>query len=251
MKSASTSTPRRNAGFAGYIVDLDGTLTVARGLTRGARELIAATGGAYIVASNNSSHSPSGLAAELAALGLPVPPTHIVLAGATAIDLIADEKPGARVMLLGSPALTAFAVAAGLEPVDDRPDVVMLARDESFTYAKLRRAANAVLRGAELVATNADPAHPGGGSEVVPETGALLAALRACCGDAPCRVIGKPEPRLFMEALRRLGTAPDLTLVIGDNPATDGVGAERLGMPFLLVRDSDTTAAIAALSAAA
>jgi HAD superfamily hydrolase (TIGR01450 family) len=244
------STPPRATRFAGYVIDLDGTLTLAQGLTRGARELIARVRDAYVVVSNDSSHTPSGLADELADLGLPVPPTRIVLAGAATIDLIADEMPGARVMLFASPALSALAVAAGLELVDERPDVVVLARDESFTYAKLCRAANAIRRGAGLVVTNLDLTHPGHGRDVVPETGALLAALRACCSDVPYRVVGKPEPRLFIEALRRLGTPPESTLVIGDNPATDGRGAKKLGMPFLLVRDGDAKAAAAALDAA-
>jgi len=230
-----------------YVIDLDGTLAAGGCLTRGAGELIAATGGAYVVVSNNSSHSPCGVADELAACGLAIPPERIVLAGAVTLTLLASERPGARVMLLGSTAMAEMAVAAGMRLVEDDPDMVVLARDEQFSYDRLLRAANAVRGGAELVATNADPSHPGKDGRIVPETGALLAALKACCGPLTHRTIGKPGPVLFTEALRRLGTAPARTLVIGDNAATDGLGAQRLGMPFLQVHDCDAAAAAALL----
>jgi len=237
------------AAIDACVIDLDGTLTVGERPTRGARELLAAIGGAYVVLSNDSSHSPAGLALELAALGLDTPVERIVLAGAETIRLLGQERPGAHVLLLASPALEQLAVAQGLVLAPDRPQLVVLARDERFSYERAANAVNAVLRGAQLVATNADLTHPGADGSIVPETGALLAALRACCPQAPCRVIGKPEPYLFVEALRILGTRPERTLVIGDNPATDGAGAQRLGMPFLRVRDCDVTAAAALVRA--
>lgn len=230
-------------------IDLDGTLTVGAGLTRGALELIAATGDAFVVLSNNSSDTPAGLAEKLAALGLQVPAARVVLAGAETVRLLAVEHPGARILLLGSPELEGLAAAAGLVLTMDQPDIVVLARDERISYDRIARAANAVRCGARLVATNADLTHPGPRGSVVPETGALLAAVRACCPEAACRVIGKPEPCLFVEAVRLLGTCPGRTLMIGDNPSTDGAGAQRLGMPFLQVRDCDVTDAAAAVRA--
>ncbi|MNT76866.1 putative hydrolase YutF [compost metagenome] len=56
-----------------------------------------------------------------------------------------------------------------------------------------------------------------------------------CAGVAPALVVGKPEPTLFVEGLRRLGARAGETLVIGDNPLTDARGAVRLGMRYLLV----------------
>lgn len=230
-----------------FIIDLDGTLSVGDGLTRGATRLIAATGGAYVVLSNNSSHDPEGLARELAERGLVLAPERIVLAGAAAVRLLAAERPRCRVMLVGSRPIANLAAREGLQLTDDDPQVVLLARDEQFSYEKLSGAANAILRGAELVVTNTDRTHPGPGGGVVPETGALLAALQACCGPVPFRTIGKPGRALFDEALRILGTAPASTWVIGDNPDTDGAGAARLGMPFLLVRDGDADSAASAI----
>lgn len=50
--------------------------------------------------------------------------------------------------------------------------------------------------------------------------------------------IGKPDPRAFHEACRRLGSAPQATLYVGDELETDPLGAAGAGMPAAwLVRD--------------
>lgn len=228
---------------AAYILDLDGTLWRGGRPMPGAAELLRRLEGRYVVASNNSTDDAAGLSQRLAAIGLMVPPSRLVLAGETAVALTAAWHPGARVLLLGSPVLRRLALRAGLRLDEEAPQVVVLARDTGFTYDRLCAAADALLGGARLVVANPDLTHPASGGLVVPETGSLLQAVLACAGDVPRRVVGKPEPPLFEEALRRLGATAAGTLVIGDNPATDGAGAERLGCGFLLIGDHPAAAA--------
>ena len=69
---------------------------------------------------------------------------------------------------------------------------------------------------------------------------------------------GKPDPRAFHEACRRLGTDPSRTGYVGDEPRTDPLGAHDAGMPAAwLVREPEPTspvtpagAAVAAVAAA-
>ncbi len=57
---------------------------------------------------------------------------------------------------------------------------------------------------------------------------------------------GKPDPRAFHEACRRLGTEPARTLYVGDELETDPLGAADAGMPAAwLVRDGAPDAAAA------
>ncbi|WP_163544577.1 HAD family hydrolase [Occultella kanbiaonis] len=42
--------------------------------------------------------------------------------------------------------------------------------------------------------------------------------------------VGKPDPRVFLEACRLLGTAPEETIYVGDELDTDGRGAQRAGL---------------------
>lgn len=224
------------AGAAGYLVDLDGTLMSGRSALPGAVELVERLAERLVIVSNDAEHTPGQLAARLRAARLPVPAERIVLAGTTALELVASEQPRSKVMLIASIALRRYARCLGLHVTHERPDAVVLARDRSFTYAKLMSAANAVRAGARVVICNPDRTHPGIAGDVVPETGALAAALLACTGPVPHRVIGKPEPALFLKGMALLGIDPHECVVIGDNPDTDGLGAKRQGLRYLRAR---------------
>lgn len=226
----------------GYLLDLDGTLIGGQALLPRARGLLDAAAGRFAILSNDAEHTPDQLGRMLRRLGVRLPVERIVLAGTAALDEVAASHPGGRVMVLASAALRGYARRRGLQPVEERPDVVVLGRDRRFTYAKLAAAANAVCAGAELVVANPDGRHPGPNGEAVPETGALLAAVLACAGPVPFRVIGKPEPSLFLRSLALLGIAARDAVMVGDNPETDGLGARRLGMRFHQVGDSPLAA---------
>lgn len=221
----------------GCLADLDGTLVAGGAALFGARDLVRHFGERLVVVSNDAEHTPVQLARRLGALGLPIAPDRILLAGTVALDTIAVERPGARIFLLGGFALHRHARRLGLEPIGvekaEEAEIVLVGRDRGFSFARLAAAANAVRAGAILMAANPDRTHPGRAGRVVPETGALLAAIMACTREVPVRVFGKPEPLLFQRGIARLGVAPSALVVIGDNPETDGAGAERLSLHFV------------------
>jgi HAD superfamily hydrolase (TIGR01450 family) len=220
------------------LVDLDGTLIREDELLDGATDLLDLFRDRFVIVSNNSTHTAAGLARRLARMGLKVEPERIVLAGEQTIDLLRREHPQARLLLAATPMLQRYASAAGCELVTSGADVVVLALDRHFNHARLAVMANQLRLGARMVVTNADDSHPGPGGSVVPETGALMAALVAASGVQPWRIVGKPGPLLLQEGLRRLGAVPASTVVVGDNPATDALGAAQLGMRCLLVGSS-------------
>lgn len=217
------------------LVDLDGTLRLGGRWCLGAERLLERGGERIVVLSNDSEHLPEELSARFTGWGRPLAPERFVLAGATAMEVLAAEMAGreTRVLWLGSPALAGYGARLGLTFVEEDPDIVLVGRDRSLTFDRLERAVTAVTSGARLVACNGDLTHPGADGRRVPETGMIVAAIRAGAGDAPCRCIGKPEPLLFDMALRRLGASASDALMVGDNPATDGAGARRAGIRFL------------------
>ena len=231
----SLFTDARLARARHLLVDLDGTLVRQQEPIAGAAELLAHFDGRYAIVSNNSTHTAPGLAQRLRRLGLRVPPGRSVLAGELTVRQLAREHPGARVLLVASPALQRLARSLGCQQVQAGADFVLLALDMHFNHARLALAANELLRGARLIVSNADATHPGPKGRVVPETGALLAAVVAASGVQPWRVTGKPAPLLFEEGLRCLGARAEDTVVVGDNPLTDAEGARRLGMACVLV----------------
>ena len=60
-------------------------------------------------------------------------------------------------------------------------------------------------------------------------------------------IVGKPSPVMFETALARFGGTAATTIMIGDNPLTDGLGAERAGLRSLLVGPGNPHESIAAL----
>lgn len=221
----------------GWLIDLDGTLVCGDRAMPGAQAFLKACPGRFVVVSNDAEHTPAELAARLRRMGFDIPTNRIVLAGALALDDIATRRPGARLLMLASDGLARHARERGLKPVRARPDIVFLGRDRRFSHARLARAANAVRVGAELVVANPDLVHPGPGGMVVPETGALLAALLACTGPVNYRLVGKPEPALFAAGLALLGHPKQTVAMLGDNPRTDGEGARRFGLRYVEIAD--------------
>lgn len=220
------------------LIDLDGTLIREDEPIEGASDLLAQFRDRYVIVSNNSTHTAKGVARRLARMGLKVEPEHIVLAGEQTVELMRREHPHARMLLAGSAALQRHAFKRGCHLVKTGAEFVVLALDPFFNRARLAVMANQLRNGARLVVTNGDDNHPGPAGSVMPETGALMAALVSASGVQPWRIIGKPGPLLFEEGLRRLDAGAANTVVIGDNPATDALGAAQLGMGCLLVGHS-------------
>jgi HAD superfamily hydrolase (TIGR01450 family) len=219
----------------GILVDLDGTLIIGEEPAPGARRLLAERGDMLAVVSNYSTMTSLAMAARLARMGLDIAPERFCLAGERAIARLAVERPAARVLCLMTAPMRALAEAHGLTLAEDDVDVVLVGRDLDFSYARLERAVRALHFGAGLIVTNLDPTHPGVGQVPVPETGSILAALLAGAPGTRPRVIGKPQPELFLDALRLLGVAPGEALMIGDSPDADLAGASAAGIGCLLV----------------
>ena len=235
--TAQGGAERQMLGAAkGILLDWDGCVAVNNRVMASARKLIAQHAERIAIISNNSTHLPADFAEILEENGLAVPQDRIFLAGVEAVRHVA-ERGAQRVLMLCSPKMRSYARDMGVPLVRDDPDMVVLMRDARFTYAKLEKVANALRDGAALVVANADRTHPGAGDCLVPETGALLAALLACVPDAEMgmTVIGKPGPILFARACARLAIKPQDAVMIGDNPDTDGEGALAFGIRPILV----------------
>ncbi len=157
---------------------------------------------------------------------------------ADADDLITSAQAAASLLHEGDSVLALADGGAreallerGVRLVDRPPaDAVLVGWTHDFTFDTLATAADAVRDGARLIGTNEDPTHPTP-TGLLPGSGALLAAVVTASGRDP-EVAGKPhEP--MTELIRR--RHPDVRLVVGDRPSTDGALAVALGVPFALV----------------
>ncbi len=225
--------------LAAWLIDLDGVVYRGDRLCPGAAEFVrwlGEQGRKYLFLTNSSAGGRAQVAAKLTRLGIPCEARGVLGAGEAAVQALARRFPGGGVYLVGERPIEELLAAHGLRLVNGsgaRADVVLCCIDRGFDYAKLAGAVRAIEQGAAFVAANRDARLPQP-TGVLPACGAMVAAIEACCGFAP-EIIGKPEPGLFLEAMRQLGCAPQDTVMIGDNLHADVLGARRAGIASVLL----------------
>jgi phosphoglycolate/pyridoxal phosphate phosphatase family enzyme len=232
--------------YAAYVFDCDGTLYVgerplpgAVEVVRGVRELGART----LFVTNNPTRSQADYAAKLTRLGMPTPDEDVVSSIDALLAYLSRQQPRPRLLVIAEELLTAILRNAGFEVVSDGGDVdvVVVAFDRTFDYAKLKHAFDAVNAGARIVATNPDrycPSPDGG----LPDCAAMLAAIEACTGKRAEAIVGKPSAHMGAVLLERLGVPPRDALMIGDRLETDMKLVRGLGIDFALVLTGATSA---------
>ncbi len=221
----------------GVVLDLDGVVYRGRHLLPGAARFLAwlrEHNVPFAFLTNNSTRSPQEYVEHLRRLGVAAEKAQVVTSALCAARLLRSWELAGPVLVVGGAGLREAVREAGLE-LTDGPEAaaVVVGLDVDLTYARLRTACSAIRRGARFVATNLDPVLPVEG-ELWPGAGALVAAIRTATGQEPVAV-GKPEPYPFRMAMERLGTQPEETLMVGDQIATDVLGAARLGMRTAVV----------------
>jgi glycerol-1-phosphatase len=226
--------------FDGFLVDLDGVVWVGREPVAGAVETLRALidmGKELVFVTNNPGRPPTTYVERLRAGGVPAADGRVVTAGVTTARLAAERAgAGAGVFVIGAPGLKEAATEAGLELLGGEAareaDAVLVSGHREFDYEELLTATLALQGGAALFATSRDPTLPMPDGPW-PGTGAVLAAVEAASGKT-AEIGGKPEPHLFEQAR---GLIPDAERVamVGDRIASDIVGAQRAGLPGVLV----------------
>lgn len=238
-----TTTPPVPA-FAGYALDLDGTVYLDEVALPGAAEAIAALRdrGARIVFVTNKPLEPAaGYAATLTRLGVPATEADVVTSLDVLVRYLRAHHGGKRLLLVAEDLVAGTLAAAGFEIVTEPAgaQVVVVSFDRTFDYAKLHAAYRAVRGGAVIVATNPDPYCPtaDGG---LPDCAAMLAALEACTEVRAEAVVGKPSPYMAEAFLDRLGVPPGAAAMVGDRLSTDVAMGVRAGLAGVLVTTGAT-----------
>lgn len=227
--------------FAGYALDLDGTVYLGDAALPGAVDAIRRLRGlgcGVVFVTNKPLETAADYAGKLARLGVPCDAADVVTATDALLGYLAAKHPGRRILAVAEPAVQAALRDAGYQVISDpaKTEVVVVSFDRTFDYAKLTAAYRAVrLYGAALVATNPDPycPTPDGG---LPDCAAMLAAIEACTGARAEAVTGKPSEHMVRAVLDRLGgLAPSDCAMVGDRLTTDMAMAEKTGMAGVLV----------------
>ena len=260
------------------IFDMDGVLYRGSIVMPHARETLdrlRTAGWQVFFATNNSTSTRDEYVTRLARLGLGGDLEHVITSAyATAHYLERLQPKPTDVLVIGADGLRTEIRAVGIRvrdagalPGADPPreaaadgvdpgamrrylvgltlpaaaDTVVVGLDLHLTYAKLAEAQRSILAGARFICSNRDRAYPVEG-RLLPGAGTIVAAIEVATGQqAVC--VGKPEPFLFEEAIRRASPgavsarvgAADRVIVIGDSTDYDMVAAHRVGAVGVLI----------------
>lgn len=234
--------------FAGYALDLDGTVYLGEALLPGAAETVARirqAGSRLVFLTNNPLRSAASYAGYLSGLGVPAAEHDVLTPLGVLTAYLRQRHAGAAVLTVAEPLVDATLAAAGITVTTEpaAAGVVVVSFDRTFSYAKLLLAYRAVRHfGAAIVATNPDPfcPTPDGGW---PDCAAMLAAVEACTETRAEAVMGKPGDHMAAELLTRLAAPPADTAIVGDRLSTDVSMSRSLGMTSVLVMSGATTPA--------
>jgi HAD superfamily hydrolase (TIGR01450 family) len=226
--------------FAGYnravvwIIDLDGVVWLAETVIPGVPEAIAKlrdAGHTILFLTNNSSRRVGDLVEKFEGMGIEVHAEEIVTSAQAAATML---EPGSTALVCAGDGVREALDARGVKTVDTgAADAVVVGFHKEFDYGRLNAAYQAIRGGARLIGTNDDTTYPTPDGPI-PGGGALLAAVAAAGGVEP-EVAGKPYQPMADAVRERIGGAADKGMVVGDRPDTDGLIAQRLGLPFSLV----------------
>ncbi len=231
------------------VLDLDGCVWVGDACTRAAPEAVSqlrAAGKAVIFLTNDARHSPEDYVRKLWSLGLMASLEEVVTVGAAIQHFLAERGRANGAYVIGAPAIHRHVAESGQRIVNGMPDqtdadVVVIAGHDELHFEELKAATQAVLRGAEMIASSRDRTFPTEDGPW-PATGALVAALEYAT-ERTATVLGKPAPQIFLTALDRL--PPGQTLVVGDRLDSDLAGAAAAGLDAAIVLTGATSRAAA------
>jgi HAD superfamily hydrolase (TIGR01450 family) len=227
------------SNYDNVVLDLDGCVWIGDMAVPGAAEAVAevrAAGKSLAFVTNDSRRSPEEYVRKLWSLGLKASLEEVVTVGGAIQHVLAEGGDGRGAFVIGSPAIFRHVADSGQRVLNgtihaSRADVVVVAGHNELRYAELREATQAILAGAEMIATDRDPTFPGEGG-LWPGTGAIVAALEYATGRG-ARIVGKPEPQIFRTALDRIGEGR--SLVVGDRLDADLGGAAAAGLDAAIV----------------
>lgn len=220
------------------LLDLDGVVYLGPAAVPGAPQALAKaadSGMRLAFVTNNSSRTPSAIAAQIAGFGVQATAADVITSAQAAATLLAGRlAPGSAVLVVGGNGLRVAMRERGFRPVTvalEQPAAVVQGYAPSVSYALLCEGSLAVQAGAWFVASNGDATMPTTRGRQ-PGNGALSQVIVYSTGQQPV-IAGKPEPPLHVEAVARTGA--QRPLVVGDRLDTDIEGAVRVGAPSLLV----------------
>jgi 4-nitrophenyl phosphatase/NagD protein len=227
-----------------FLMDMDGTIYLGERVLPGGRAWLALLdelGIAYYFLTNNSSRSRLEYAEKFSRFGLAVPQEKIFTSGEATAIYLQKHFHGAKLYLVGTPALRSEFYRHGFNLTDADPEVVVLGFDTTLTYDKLWKLCDFVVAGKPYIATHPDincPTEDG----FKPDIGSMIELVATSTGRRPDVIIGKPYQPMVEALAQKTGFPVEAHCMVGDRLYTD-IALGQWGITTALVLTGETKAA--------
>ncbi len=225
--------------FAGYIFDLDGTIYLGDHVIEGAPETIRhlqSLNRKLLFLTNKTIESREYYVQKLRRFGIDVTIEHLLSPAVVTIRHLHAHYPNARVYVIGEKVFKDELERNGIRFArsPEETDLVVISWDRDFHYRHLDHAYQAIVRGAEVIATHPDRTCPMPGG-AVPDCGGMIGAIEGVTGQKVEVIMGKPSSFTAYAALDILGVEASSCLMTGDRLETDILMGNQAGMNTALV----------------
>lgn len=219
-----------------FICDMDGVIYHGNRLLPGVEAFVRwlqKEDKQYLFLTNSSERSPMELQLKLQRLGLSVDSKNFYTSALATAGFLASQVPHGTAYVIGEAGLINALYEVGYTMNDINPDYVVVGESKTYNYETVIRAVNLVRNGARLIGTNPDLTGPLENG-IVPATGALILPIARTAGVIPY-FVGKPNPVIMRQALKRLHSTREETAIIGDRMDTDIVSGIESEIDTVLV----------------
>jgi HAD superfamily hydrolase (TIGR01457 family) len=221
------------------ILDLDGVIYRGNKLIEGADKAIVELkkrGIKITYLTNACTKSRKGRVEKLRRLGIEATEEEVFTTSYAVAKYIAENYPRSKqnVFYIGGEGVGEELSKQNIRIVDaTKAHIVVVGLDTGLSYEKMTMGFRAIMRGADFIATNADPTFPVEDG-LLPGAGALVGFLVAATGKKPL-VIGKPHTYMLEMVLRASGSNKSEMLIVGDRIETDIAMGKKFGVKTALV----------------
>ena len=226
----------------GFICDMDGVIYHGSRILDGVTEFInwmIDNDKKFVFLTNSAERTPHELSMKLERMGLHVSPDHFYTSAMATAEFLHSQNPDSTAYVIGEAALTKALYDHRIYMNDVNPDYVVVGETRTYSFEKIEKAIELVLKGAKLIGTNPDITGP---SErgIMPATGALISPIEIATGKK-AYFVGKPNPLMLRHGLKKLNCHSEDIAFIGDRMDTDIIAGIESNVDTVLVLSGVTS----------
>jgi len=219
-----------------FICDMDGVIYHGTKILPGVQEFVSwltSQQKEYLFLTNSSEKTTAELSTKLADMGLDVHEDHFYTCALSTAEFLNQQSPKASVFVIGGRGIIQALENFSFKITDKNPDFVVVGDTRDYDFALIEKATNFVANGARLIGTNPDlsvPTEKG----IAPHTGSIIAPIELATGKK-AYFLGKPNPLMMRNAVKRLDSPVADSVIIGDRMDTDIIAGLESGLLTVLV----------------